>query len=289
MNKLRLSTILRVHAWPHTLSRRLTCASSAVFLALALQSPALAQQDAPPANTWSDPTPPPPASPEAVPRAAPDDYVAPPTSRLGPTQADYDTAAGNVPPGTTPREFVFDEPRRYSSRNEMGFLIGVPVWFTPERGVIGPGISFEGRFAHRFGFIAPEINVGWQINWLDEDELDVRYRSANLTLDSFFISAGARVYVLPEALLSPFISAAFDLSFWHFTGDNSTACGYYYCSTVANYDAGIGFSGRVGLAIVPNRRFQFEIGAKLAMAFPVGPFERTQGWVTPYLGFTFLF
>jgi hypothetical protein len=218
-----------------------------------------------------------------MPAPPPDDYVAPPTSRLGPTQADYATAAGNVPYGTTPREFYFDE-AAYGPRTELSFMVGVPVWFTPDHGVVDPGVSFEMRFARRYGLIAPELTLGWQINWLDQDELPAASRHSDLTIDSFYVSAGMRIYALRDAVVTPFISGAFDIAFWHFTGDNTTVCGYYYCSAVADYDVGIGISGRAGLAFLPTERLQLELGARVAMAFPVGPFERTQGWVTPYFG-----
>jgi hypothetical protein len=238
----------------------------------------------------AEPTQPPPGAqpvPQGPGAAPPPGNYAPPTpppSMLAPTAEDYATQAGNVPPGVTPREYKFETPRDYP-RNEFGMMIGVPIWFSPGDSVIAPGFSIEGRYARRFGALAPEFAVGWQINWLDKDKLPASVRNADLTIDTFFLSAGLRVYVLPESGVSPFISGAFDLSFWHFAGDTQTVCGYYYCNDVANYEATVGFSGRVGIAFIPNPRFQLEIGARVAMAFPIGPFDTTQGWVTPYLGF----
>jgi hypothetical protein len=63
-------------------------------------------------------------------------------------------------------------------------------------------------------------------------------------------------------------------------------CGYYYCATAAEYDVGIGISGRVGVAFQPNPRLQLEIGAKIAMTFAVGPIDDIEAWVAPFLGFT---
>jgi hypothetical protein len=207
------------------------------------------------------------------------------TAALAPTAEDYATQAGNVPPGVKPREFKFGAPPD-RPRNEFSLMMGVPIWFSPPNSGVDAGVSIETRFARRFGALAPELTIGWQINWLSTDALPASLQHTEPTLDSFFFSAGLRVYMLPEASVSPFISGAFDFSLWHFTGDNSTYCNYYYyCNTVANYDPTIGFSGRLGVAFIPDPRWQLEVGARVAMAFPIGPFDRTQGWVTPYLGF----
>ena len=277
--------------------RRLAWLSASAVCSVTLTLPTFAVgQDVPPDSTAQPPggggvLAPPPVGPAPAPSGpvvpAPppdDDYAAPPTSRLAPTQADYATAAGNVPYGTTPREFHFDE-EAYRPRTELSFMLGVPVWFTGEHAVVDPGVSFEMRFARRYGLIAPELTLGWQINWLDQGELPASVRrSQDLTIDSFYVSAGARIYVLRDAIVTPFISGAFDIAFWHFTGDTTTVCDYYYCSDVADYDVGIGLSGRAGVAFLPNTMLQLELGARVAMAFPVGPFDRTQGWVTPYFG-----
>lgn len=173
---------------------------------------------------------------------------------------------------------------RYHPTTEGGFSIGVPVWF---RAAVDPGVAFEARIARRFGHIAPELMVGWQINWIDEDKLASDYRNYNLTVDAFYVSAGARVYALEDyAAVNPFISAAFDLSFWHLTGNNAAYCGWYYCTTAASYDAGIGVSGKLGLAFVPSDRTQIELGAKFSVGFAVGPLEKVEVWLTPFLGFT---
>jgi hypothetical protein len=234
-------------------------------------------------------TPPPavqPAPPAPGPGLAPPPPPVQSTAALAPTAEDYATQAGNVPPGVTPREFKFETPRD-QPRNEFSFMVGVPIWFSPPDSSIDAGVSLEARFAHRYGALAPEFTMGWQINWLSTDGLPASLQHSDVTLDAFFFSAGMRVYMLPEASVSPFISGAFDFSLWHFTGDNNTYCNYYYyCNTVANYDPTIGFSGRLGVAFIPNPRWQLEVGARVAMVFPIGPFDRTQGWVTPYLGFT---
>jgi hypothetical protein len=252
-----------------------------------MASHAVAQQSPTPVQAAPDP-----ANPELqAPTVTTGSEPAPAGSPLAPVQYDTTIESKPVEPETPlpPTSSLDDQSaRRLLDRNEFSFLIGVPIWFTPDNGVVDPGISFEARFAHRFGFIAPELTLGWQINWLDEEKLPQALQYYNLTIDTFFISAGARAYVLPRSAISPFISGAFDLAFWHLTGDNSTACGYYYCATRADYDVGIGVSGRVGIAFAPNPRLQLEIGAKIGVTFPVGPIDSTEAWVAPFLGFSAL-
>ncbi|HKU42898.1 MAG TPA: hypothetical protein VJR89_32285 [Polyangiales bacterium] len=178
----------------------------------------------------------------------------------------------------------YDNPMR--PRNEAEFVFGVPIWFTSEDGVVDPGVSFEGRFARRFGFIAPELTMGWQINWLDEDQLPAADYNSNVTIDTLLFSLGARLYPIPKSrVVQPFISAAVDLNFWHITGNDDLVCGYYYCTTVADYEFGLGVSSRVGLAIRVNPVVQVDLGAKIGVQFPMGPIDQTEAWVTPFAGF----
>jgi hypothetical protein len=141
---------------------------------------------------------------------------------LAPSDADYATADGNVPEGVTPRQFIFDDPDD-RPHTELGISLGIPIWvtrFTPD---VDPGLSFAVRLARRFGWVAPELTIGWQTNWLDKDDtrLGTSYRRSSQTLDAFFFSAGARLYMLPHAApVTPFISGALDLLLWHESGDN---------------------------------------------------------------------
>jgi hypothetical protein len=239
--KLLAALAAREKCAPHALG--------ALWLALALHTVAEAQQ-----------------APERAPAA------------LQPTQEEYAAARGQLAPGTTPREFWFDVP---TPHNEVGFSIGVPIWFRHD---VNPGVSVEGRYGYRYGAFAPELMVGWQINWVDHLRVDLDYDGWASTIDAFYVSGGVRAYLLPDALVSPFISGAVDFSLWHVRGDTQVVCGYYDCGQFPDYEPNIGFSGRLGIAFAPTYGFQFELAARLAMALPFGPFEHTPAWVTPYFG-----
>ncbi|HKP63939.1 MAG TPA: hypothetical protein VJV78_44700 [Polyangiales bacterium] len=222
----------------------------------------------PPPETTPPPQPPPPAAP-------------PPPQYVAPAYEEYSAQGG--------REFIYYPPGYGDPNiphNEAEFIIGIPIWFTSEDGIVDPGVSFEARFARRFGAIAPEFTIGWQVNWLDEDQLSGVAHDANITIDAFFLSLGARIYPIPKATkITPFISGAVDLNFWHITGNEDLVCGYYYCTTYADYDAGLGFSGRLGVAIRATMAIQLELGAKIGLTLPMGPIDDTEAWITPFVGF----
>jgi hypothetical protein len=230
----------------------------------------------------AQPVPPPPVPPEPIaPAPPPPPQGAPPPTYVGPSNEEYYASGG--------REFVAYPPDAADPRrphNEAEFMIGIPVWFTSQDGAVDPGVSFEARVARRFGAIAPEFTIGWQINWIDEDKLPAVDRDANITIDTFFFGLGARVYPIPTAtVVSPFFSGAFNVYFWHITGNDDLVCGWYYCTTVADYDATVGFEGRLGLAIRASMTMQIDVGAKIGMTFPMGPIDETEAWVTPFIGF----
>ncbi|HKP59859.1 MAG TPA: hypothetical protein VJV78_24210 [Polyangiales bacterium] len=248
----------------------------ALFLSvpLWLTQPTAAQQAEPQA---APPDTPPPAAPDTTQPPPPN---APPPTYVAPSLEEYSSAGG--------REFIYyPGPDPMRPHNEAELIIGVPLWFTSEDGVVGPGVGFEARFARRIGAVAPEFTFGWQINWLDEDKLP---HNADVSIDTFYFSLGMRIYPIPQArVVMPFISGAVDFDFWHISGNEDLVCGWYYCTTVAEYDFTFGLSSRLGVAFLVSPEMQLEVGAKVSMAFPMGPIDDTEGWVTPFIGFAALF
>jgi hypothetical protein len=187
---------------------------------------------------------------------------------------------------------TFPPPQASRSRRttEAGFDLGVPIWFTPDNGAIDPGFGFAGRFGLLIGrYFVPELHLGWQINWLDDDVVPV----PGLTMDTFYFSLGSRIRFENDGLVTPFVSAAFDMNFVHREGDETYTCGggyfyyYYSCGTVANYEFTPGFSGKLGLAFELDRSFAIDVGARVAMMFKADLFAHAEGYVSPFVGFTF--
>jgi len=39
----------------------------------------------------------------------------------------------------------------------------------------------------------------------------------------------------------------------------------------------------VGIALLPADQFQLDLGVRIALAFPIGPFDTTQAWLSPFV------
>jgi hypothetical protein len=224
--------------------------------------PAVSPSEPSPASGTTEPPPPPVAPSFPVPR-----YEKPPE----PTEWDQPT----FPPAQAARS---------SRTSEAGFELTVPIYFTSDEGAIDPGFGFAGRFGLVVGrYFVPELHLGWQINWLDDDVVG----PYDLTMDTFWVSAGARFRFDNGGLVTPFVSAAFDMNFVHMEGDEQIVCGYYYCDSVANYEFTPGFSGKVGIAFEMSRHTAIDVGVRIAMMFEGDVFPHAEGFVSPFVGLTF--
>jgi hypothetical protein len=254
----------------------------------AAPAPAVAPAAAP--TPTPTPTPAPtPEGPGAEPAAAP-----PPVEATGEPPPPAFAPAFPVPKYEKPPEPTewdqptFPPPQAARSRRstEAGFDLQVPIWFTPDDGAIDPGFGFAGRFGLLVGrYLVPELHLGWQINWMDEDVVGF-----DRSMDIFYFSVGARVRFDSGGLVTPFVSGAFDMSFVHFEGDEDVYCGgyyYYYCDTVANYEFTPGFSAKVGVAFEMSRDVAIDVGARIAMVFETDVFPQAEGYVSPFVGLTF--
>lgn len=188
-----------------------------------------------------------------------------------------------VPDNTPPPKPDFDAPTFPSEDSpghhsfETGFHLGVPVFLTAEADV-DPGFAMAGRWGFVAGIVVPEIHVGWQANSVDGDDV----------LDALNLGFGVRLRMDNTSVVTPFLSAAFDMNFWHFTGSDEVVCGYY-CETRENYGFSPGFSGIAGLAIGLSRRVSLDLGIRVATTFEAGIMDQSEVWVTPLFGLGFYY
>lgn len=256
-----------------------------LVLSAVIASAADAQQPSPagaPAPTQAadaaEPAEPPPAAPAApAPSAPPPARAEPASPPLRPFP---------VPDNPEPvKPADWDVPRfpdrPYASRHnfEAGFGMGIPIWLT--RGEVQPGFGFDGRWGFVTGMVVPELGLGWQINGLSDD------LGSDRTLDVFYLSFGARARFENHSRVTPFVSGALDLNFWHWSGDTALACGYYYCRESANYDFSPGMSMKGGVAFEVASQLALDAGLRLGSTFATGVFDRTQVWLSPFLALTF--
>jgi len=233
-----------------------------------------ASGDAAPGPAGSPETPqapaeqPPPPAPSTAPRAEP----APPPVRDFP-----------VPHNTPPPKPDFDAPR-FPDRNspgrhsvETGFHLGVPVFLTADSDV-DPGFAMGGRIGFVAGFVVPEFGIAWQGNSVDGED----------TLDAMMLSFGARLRMNNSSSVTPFISGAFDMNFWHFTGSDELVC-RNYCEVREDYGFSPGVSGVAGLALSLSPRVSFDVGLRVAATFAAGILDEAELWLTPQVGLGFYY
>lgn len=196
-----------------------------------------------------------------------------------------------VPDNTpTPKPTGWDAPRfdpasvaRRRHRVEGGFGLGVPVWLTPKDGAVEPGVAMFGRLGFVAGPLVPELTVAWQMNGVDEGVAG----TADATVEAFRLGFGVRARFENRSPVTPFVSGALDLNWWHISGDDRTECGLAYCREVRNYDFGPGVNLAAGVAFEVADHLALDLGLRVASTFATGVFDQTELWGTPFLGLTF--
>ncbi|QQR90001.1 MAG: hypothetical protein IPJ88_17870 [Myxococcales bacterium] len=183
-----------------------------------------------------------------------------------------------------PPEVYYGDPWMPERTGQVSIYLGLPMFLSSTGDALTTGFSFEGRFGLDLGYLVPELGFGSQINWFDDSTL-----RDDGSLSSWWLSLGLRLQWLNRSMFTPFGSFAFDMNWWHLSGDRSFACDYYYCGTVNNYRFAPGLSGRVGVAIQVHPAFGLDLGLRLAMSFPGSMFDKAESWLSPFFGGTFYF
>ena len=89
-------------------------------------------------------------------------------------------------------------PERFVRQTSV--YLGVPFFLT-DRDSLRPGFGLHVRGGWEFGWLVPEVALGWQLNLLDAP--------GNDNLQSIWFSLGLRVQFLNYSNVVPFVSAAF--------------------------------------------------------------------------------
>jgi len=166
---------------------------------------------------------------------------------------------------------------------QASVLLGVPLIISDSASDVTPGFGFEGRFGWDLGMLVPEVMLGHQTHWFNNDRRD------NGTLSNTWLSLGLRLQIETNAMILPFVSGAVDFNFWDISGDDRYVCDDYYCDVDGNVQFAPGFSGKAGIQFRVHPIVSPELGVRVAMTFPGNLFDEIEGWLTPYLGVTFRF
>ncbi len=161
---------------------------------------------------------------------------------------------------------------------QLSAYLGAPFWLT-DRDVLRPGFSIHGRFGYEFGFIVPEIQIGWMISVLDEEDTGAGVEYSNL--QNIWATLGARVQFLNRSRMVPFIAAGFRLNFFSkATSGSATATAYTFEP---------GAMVTVGMAIELTRNFGIEVALSSTVIFGIEVFDKVEAFLHPWAGATLYF
>ncbi|MEZ4249743.1 MAG: hypothetical protein R3B99_16050 [Polyangiales bacterium] len=141
-------------------------------------------------------------------------------------------------------------PERFVRQTSV--YLGVPFFLT-DRDSLRPGFGLHVRGGWEFGWLVPEVALGWQLNLLDAP--------GNDNLQSIWFSLGLRVQFLNYSNVVPFVSAAFRPT-WFSVYDPDFSTGSEY-----TFEPGV--TGAVGAAIELTPNFGLEVGVQATAIFSV--------------------
>jgi len=161
-------------------------------------------------------------------------------------------------------------------RGGVPFFVGSDV----DRNEVRPGGNFGFLGGVDFGYIAPELEVGYMGVPID---LPSGQRES---LQRVHLGIGTRLQVPNVSIWIPYLSVNFAAQWWKF--DTRTGCSAFACSTGDGFRFAPGLSLRAGTTISLCRSTALDIGFGYSLTFQGdGVFTQTRQWIEPTLGFRF--
>lgn len=175
-------------------------------------------------------------------------------------------------------QVVQPQPERFVRQTSV--YLGVPFFLT-DRETLRPGFGLHVRGGWEFGWIVPEIALGWQLNVLDGP--------GNDNLQSVWLSAGVRIQFLNYSNVVPFVSAAFRPT-WFSIYDPVT-------DAASDYTFEPAVTGAVGATFEITQSFGLEAAVQATAIFSVvnEVFVDSRGrdanqlFLYPYFGATYFY
>jgi len=199
-----------------------------------------------------------------------------------------------APPPAPPDQMISDpaypvaqETGKTKAWQPVGFTwslnIGVPIVLDVPRDVVRPGADIFFFGAADFGFFVIGGDFGLQWNPIDLNNLTGF--SGRRPLSRIYLSVPEVRFQVPDLKVAlPYISFAFDISFWNFA-ETGISCGYWYCSQVSVYRFTPGFHGKAGVALeIKNSGVHIDLGFKYSFTAKGNFFAQSGWWLEPYVG-----
>lgn len=164
---------------------------------------------------------------------------------------------------------------------QTSLYVGVPFFLT-NRQLYRPGVGFSGRFGWEFGYIVPELAIGWQLNVL-QGAVDALGNPIS-NLQNIWFSIGARIQFLNVSNVVPFVAAAFRPTWF-----STYRAGAATTSELAFEPA---ITAGAGAAIELSEHFGLEIGVQVTTILSVVNnvmANDVEVFAQPYFGATYYY
>lgn len=163
-----------------------------------------------------------------------------------------------------------EDPQQQRGLFQSGASLDIPIFVT-DTDLLLPGVGVRGRWAVEFGYIVPEVEVGFQIMGLDGHPTSDFHTN-------LWASGGLRIQFLNASSILPYVSANANFNFFSLQS-----------SDVYNFILGIGAAG--GATIELSEQLGIDVGVEVRALMPLfdhfgGEFELM---VLPKAGFTYFY
>ena len=195
----------------------------------------------------------------------------------------------NQPYQPPPKE---PEPREKVSAHrgfQGGFNIGVPVWLNTDTSIVRPGADLHFFGGYDMGYVMFGIDLGAMWTPIDGNNIPdfpLGTSPGRYPVTRLYAAPEVRVQVPNKSLILPYVAMTFDINWWHFR-QTGTACNFWYCVQVNVFDFTPGFTAKAGIAFRVKQGAHIDLGVKYSFSGPGNFFQRSEQWLTPYLGFFF--
>jgi hypothetical protein len=175
--------------------------------------------------------------------------------------------------------------RRVNMRFQGGAQLGVPIFLGVDHSIVRPGASLTGWGGFDLGWFVFDFGLGFQWTRIDTYNIPGIFdRPGNEPLVRLFFSPEIRFQVPTIDAVLPYITGSFDANIWNFAALGS-GCAWYYCRNDGRGKFAPGFSGKAGLGIRLKGAMFLDVGFQYSMSGKGQFFERTQRWLSPFIGF----
>lgn len=189
-------------------------------------------------------------------------------------------------PANPPPTSELPETKIVKTKFQWSLNVGVPLWLNVPNDVVRPGADLSWVGGVDIGYMVFGFGVGvmWTPINLRNFTDDNGESSGQSPLTRLYFFPEVRVQVPNKSLVLPYVSGAFDATWWHLHETGLTCDDFFFCSNSSTFRFAPGFTGKVGLAFEIMRGVKVDVGMKYSLTGPGNFFTTQRWWLTPYVG-----